>query len=406
MSKKIESLTDAQKARFPEFVSKWTNIGLSTAPADRPRAERAIAEMYGAAGLTAPKRIVWCGSPLSQGLTRAIVLNADSVCDSVGDSVWDSVKVSVGDSVWDSVKVSVGDSVWDSVGASVKVSVGASVKVSVRTSVWDSVRDSVGDSVRDSVGDSVWASVRDSVRDSVWDSVGASVGASVRDSVWDSVRDSVGDSVGDSVWDSVYGAHDSGWLSFYDFFGEAVGLNTKNGKLHGLMELAKSAGWALPHREMCFVSERHNILRRDDLGRLHCENGPACAYPDGWSIFAWHGTRIPAEWIMDRKSLTPEIALKWENMEQRRAACEILGWDSILSQLKAKVINEDDDPQIGILVEVTIPDIGKEKFLRVLCGTGRWFALPVPKEMKTALDAQSWTWGLDKKSFVKPEIRT
>jgi hypothetical protein len=61
---------------------------------------------------------------------------------------------------------------------------------------WDSVRDSVWDSVRDSVWDSVW----DSVRDSVWDSVWGSVRDSVRGSVWDSVRDSVWDSVRDSVW--------------------------------------------------------------------------------------------------------------------------------------------------------------------------------------------------------------
>ena len=40
MSKKIEKLTPEQIARFPEFVERWTNIGLSTAPADRPRAEK------------------------------------------------------------------------------------------------------------------------------------------------------------------------------------------------------------------------------------------------------------------------------------------------------------------------------------------------------------------------------
>lgn len=52
---------------------------------------------------------------------------------------------------------------------------------------WDSVRNSVRVSFRDSVGSSVWISVRDSVGDSVWDSVvdafGDSVGVSVGDSV-------------------------------------------------------------------------------------------------------------------------------------------------------------------------------------------------------------------------------
>ena len=288
---KIDRLTKEQEDRFQEFVAKWTDIGLSTDPADRPRAERAIAGMYAGSGLDMP-RIVWCGSPLSQGLTR------DSVWDSVGDSVWDSVR------------------------------------------------------------------------------------------------------------DSVYGSHDAGWLSFYDFFRDAAGLVEQTEKLHGLMELAKSAGWALPHKNICWISERHSILRRDDRGLLHCEDGPACAYPDGWAIYAWHGTRVPSEWITDRAKLAPQTALKWPQIEQRRAACEILGWETILSQLNAKVIDDDGDPEIGVLVEVTIPDIGKEKFLRVRCGTGRSFALPVPPNMKTALEAQAWTWGLDKTSFLKPEVRT
>jgi hypothetical protein len=41
----IEKLTDEQIARFPEFVERWTKIGLCTDPADRPRVEAAIREM-------------------------------------------------------------------------------------------------------------------------------------------------------------------------------------------------------------------------------------------------------------------------------------------------------------------------------------------------------------------------
>ena len=85
--------------------------------------------------------------------------------------------------------------------------------------------------------------------------------------------------------------------------------------------------------------------------------------------------RIPETWITDPKSLTAKVALTWLNIEQRRAACEILGWESVLSELKGNTIDKDEDPMIGELVEVTIPDVGKEKFLRVLCGTGRKFAL-------------------------------
>ena len=99
--KKIESLTEDQKARFPEFVEKWKNIGLSTLPANRALAEEGIKEAYKIAGKK-PPIIVWCGSPMSNALTRGIVqkLSEEQKKEIAGPSVRDSVR----DSVWDSVR--------------------------------------------------------------------------------------------------------------------------------------------------------------------------------------------------------------------------------------------------------------------------------------------------------------
>ena len=80
-------------------------------------------------------------------------------------------------------------------------------------------------------------------------------------------------------------------------------------------------------------------------------------------------------------------------------------WVNILKELDAKVIDEDGDPEIGTLLEADIPDSGKERFLQVRCGTGRDFVLPVPKTMRTAIEANAWTYGLDVKDF-QPEVRT
>jgi hypothetical protein len=114
---------------------------------------------------------------------------------------------------------------------------------------------------------------------------------------------------------------------------------------------------------------------------------------------------VPQEWITDRAKLTPKAALTWANIEQRRAACEIVGWEKILHDLNAKTIDKDVDPQIGELVEVNLPDNGPQRFLRVLCATGRKFALPVPTTMKTALEANAATYGIPA-TLYKPEIRT
>jgi hypothetical protein len=129
-------------------------------------------------------------------------------------------------------------------------------------------------------------------------------------------------------------------------------------------------------------------------------------YRDGWSLWNWHGVAVPQEWIEDRKSLTPQIALSEPNVEKRRAACDIVGWAKILREMNAKTIDRDEDPQIGELIEVNLPDNGPQKFLRVLCGTGREFAIPMPKEIKTALQGNAWSYGIDDFKSFKPEVRT
>jgi len=501
----IKSLSNAQRARFPEFVDKWTKIGLCTDPADRPSAELAIKLMYKYAKLEEP-RIVWCSSPLVNVLTRASVLKVGAsvrtlVEDSVRDSVWASVEASVGDSVRDSVEASVGDSVrdsveasveasvWDSVGASVRTlvedsvrtlvrdSVGASVRTlvgdsvwaSVRASVWASVRDSVEDSVgasvrdsveasvwdsveasvedsvwasvRDSVGDSVWASVkasvgdsvwasvwasvrtlvedsvgasvRDSVEDSVWDSVEASVGdsvrtlvwdsvkASVRDSVWDSVWASVWasvrDSVGDSVWASVrasvrascYGQHDASWLGFYDFFKQVLNLDKQTSKLEGLWLLAQSANWAIPLKHICWVSERHNILRRDNDGRLHCADDIALAYPDGWGVYALHGVRMKPEYVLTpADKLDTEIILKEGNTEVRRELIRKVGIERIIS--KAKVVDNWNNYRLLDFAKFYDDESYVPFLLMVNPSTGGQHLERVSAECKTVEQALNW----------------
>ena len=160
--------------------------------------------------------------------------------------------------------------------------------------------------------------------------------------------------------------------------------------------------WITPTEVLCV--EQPSLYISD--GRLHREDGPAVEWPAGESYCFWRGTQIPNEWITNRASLDAKTALTWPNIEQRRAACEMIGWNRVLFELKAKIISKHPNPQIGELVEVNLPDAGKERFLRVQCGTMREFALPVPPTVKTAIEAQAWTWGIDAKDFKTPEVRT
>jgi hypothetical protein len=164
-------------------------------------------------------------------------------------------------------------------------------------------------------------------------------------------------------------------------------------------------GWTWWHENVLALSDRPKIINLDDQGRTHSETGMAIEYRDGWGLYSWHGITVPESWITQPETLTPEIALHHENVEQRRAACEILGWARILDELNAQTLDKSPNPFVGELLEVEIPDIGKEKFLRVKCGTQREFALPVPPDMQRASQAQAWL-NFTTEDMYLPNVRT
>lgn len=205
------------------------------------------------------------------------------------------------------------------------------------------------------------------------------------------------------VFSGVYsGSFNAGSIAYFTYMQEVLGVKGIE-DVQGLSDMTMHCGWVNLFDTHVYISERPTRILFDEEERLHCENGPALMYEDGFEVYSWHGQRVPKRWIME--GITAKEALTCENLEQRRAACEIVTWDKILDELNVEVIDEDEDPQIGTLVAVEIPDIGREHFIRVLCGTGRTHALTVPPECKTALEANAWTYGVGPEEY-KPEVRT
>lgn len=197
------------------------------------------------------------------------------------------------------------------------------------------------------------------------------------------------------------------WTAYVSFFRDVMGWEDEVLDRFSVDEdICKSVGWTWWHEDVLALSDRPKIILRDEEGRLHSQKGKAIEYRDGWGFSCWHGVVIPDEWVTGKPPSASE-ALTWPNIEQRRAACEIVGWKNILAQLDSRVIDEDDDPEIGTLLEANIPDSGRELFLKARCATGRDFAIIVTQsKAKTALEAQQWMFPLPKSlgEFIKPQL--
>jgi hypothetical protein len=268
------------------------------------------------------------------------------------------------------------------------------------------VSDSVWDSVSDSVSDSVWASVRASVWDSVSASVRDSVWASVWDSVWDSVSASVRASVRASVSDSGYGQHDANWIGFYDFLAVACGLIEQTKKLSGIHRITLNGGWWLPHKNICWIAERHTTLHRNAQGRLHKDEGPALAYPDGFAIYALNGIRMKPEYILTpAEKLSPQTVLTETNVEIRRELLRKIGIERFLAVAKHKVLDKRDNYEL-LSIELT-PEIKDARYLKMINPSiGVFHVEGVHPTCNTVQHAINWRAHEDINKEWKPEILT
>jgi hypothetical protein len=245
---KITSLSKAQTDKYPEYIKKWTDIGLCTDPADRPAAEAAINKMYIIGGLTPPKMILWSLSPYAMG--------------------------------------------------------NLFYEMTTEEKNWNN------------------ADRKNSIK---------------------------------NFFSNIsYGAHDANWLGFYDFFRNECGLIEETKKLEGLWELSKSCGWILPYENVCFASERHNIVKQyktpSGQYRLHCEDGKAIDYPDGKGLYFIHGIRVNKQIVLHPETLTIKQINSELNSEIKRVMIERYGYEKYLRNSNAVLIDScpDNHPLKGM----------------------------------------------------------
>lgn len=179
-------------------------------------------------------------------------------------------------------------------------------------------------------------------------------------------------------------------------------------------QAAIHGGFRVMHEKFCIVSDFPEFIRVDEQNRPHCETGPSHRWRDGWSLYHWHGIRVPAHWIEQRDTLDPVEVLRAENVEQRAAGAQIVGWPRMLEQLDAKVVDDSGNPDIGQLIELTLPGLPEPgRFLKAQCPRNGTIVEGVPfiseidgKPIDTALAAQAWRIGDPQSEYEHPQRRT
>ena len=343
--------TPEECARIRAAFEEWRGIRQCAEPADRARAERAIGETYARIGRKTPV-LVWCGSPLScVGATqqRRTAGHRSLVRELSG-------KLSIVGGRARLHRALMGMGVERPVGSSDALMRGLGIADFLE--FWSSQVGNLGTHIRYALRPTIGQLENYALpgQSGPYWSAG-----------WSLVRRLFGD---DLVGE---------WL------GEA--WPATRDVLALMEELARSCGWWFPFDDVCFVSERPSALHHDECLELHAPDRFAMAFPDGFGICAWHGTAVPSGWILDREHASPLNALSWDDMSQRKALAEILGWDHVLAALHGTLVDDDPSGGGGVLYAGKLPGGQETRFLRNRYGE----VVRVPPNIETVHEAEAWS---------------
>ncbi|MFF5208482.1 DUF6745 domain-containing protein [Streptosporangium sp. NPDC000396] len=210
-----------------------------------------------------------------------------------------------------------------------------------------------------------------------------------------------------NVW---YGTQCASWVAHYDALRRAAGVvftpeQTRQFDLW--VTAARSCGWWWPREGVCVISERPVAVHTEVWGddgevRLHCADGPAVRYADGWDVHAWHGTQVPS-WVITDPSV--QRIAREVNVEVRRCAIEHIGWASYIGRAGLRLVASAPDPG-NPGSELRLYDMRKET--RVLLavngsverdGRRRRYGLTVPGFFDDPIAAAGWTYGLSAEQY-------
>ncbi|WP_097875550.1 DUF6745 domain-containing protein [Streptomyces sp. ms184] len=325
-------------------VNSWRSVAAATGRADRAAAEAGVRRAYRTAGLAEPDRIIWAASP------RAAVGTVKKLTDA-----------------------------------------GRSVREEVRTRPWADERRRM----YDELGPAGWSALWSATGAQLWETT-AALAERIRTGVVADLAPRPQDegAVRLVLLDAVLGQHDAAWLAAFDGHGD---------RLAGLAEVARNAGWWWPYENAVVITERPDVLHRDEAGRLDHGEGPALAYGDGFALHAWRGMPVPAAFLDELSSLTPERIRAEENAELRRVMLEYYGYDRYLTESGAEPVHRDET---GILWRIALD--GDEDVVMVEVvnstpepdGTYRTYWLRVPPTTRTAKDGVAWTFGLEGAAYA------
>ncbi|MBL1178408.1 DUF6745 domain-containing protein [Pantanalinema sp. GBBB05] len=189
-----------------------------------------------------------------------------------------------------------------------------------------------------------------------------------------------------------------GWAAVFEAASQ-LGIKLDDDRYALFCNYFRAVGWMFPFEEQAIVCQRPQI-HWDESGQIHALAMPAIYYPDGFSVYAYHGIHLPQKYGQYHPQQWQSTwLLEEENAELRRVLIQEIGYGRICQELQAIAL--DTWQEYSLLRLASDVDVEPVHLLKMTCpSTGFIHILRVPPDLDSAREAIRWVnWGVDPTEF-------
>ena len=338
----IDKLTPEQEALIPVYQEKWRSIALSTEPIDRQKATEAVKKAYALIGLSEPE-ILFYDSPYGLGSDRQLVIHEDRIYGNLYKpkrifkedftshllsslTTWD-------DKILSQLRSKIEDKMLGELVYSLEYEL-YNIIYPTMEQVWHQLWDELESQNEhlNTLYDELLSAQLDTLTPNEQD-----------DTLLNHLSNELDNLSQQEYQLQIIFGNDDIFIHSYDLISYASlsefcinVLNLQDKHIEGevLQEIAKNCSCIFPFEKLAIVCDRPRILCFDNQQRLHAEGQPAIQFADGYSIYAYHGVRLPEKYgTLHPHQWQASWLLEEDNVELRRVLIQGIGYDRIAQEL-------------------------------------------------------------------------
>jgi hypothetical protein len=377
----IEKLTKEQKENIIKYYDKYLEKGLSCEDLPENKQIEIIKKLYKKNNIDEPI-IMFMDSPFG----CIIMYN-----------------------IWQNIEQNIGRNIWRNIGQNIKRNIGQNIErnigQNIRQNIWQNIGQNIERNIKRNIEQNIWQNIWQNIEQNIWQNI--------ERNIWQNIWQNIDQNMKiENFW---HGQHNVNWMGYYSYFHDNFNFSVKDEVYYNILIELCDLHWFLPFEKLCIISKKCKKINLNTNNLLHCTDGMALYYGDGYGLYMLNGVNVGEKIVMTpADQLDCNLVLTEKNAQIRCEIVKKIGMKRILKELKSECIDSKEiiiNKKNGYITtfdilnkmikyELLLLNIGDNRerpYLKMLNpSTGEIHIEGVPPEINTIEKALNWrTYGND-----------